>query len=292
MTDHPTPRRAMPLLEFHETLLADTEAQTAFRKAIFEITRGGETVLEIGTGTGIHAMFFCQAGARLVHAVEHSVIIELARLICDVNGFSDRLVFHHQNVETLVIPDRVDIIATHLGLTDTLALLPDMKARHLREGGVTIPAGIEMFCAPVEDVNLAARVDFWNEPRYGLTFQPMRLLAERTRFSCRVNAEAVIGKSVRIAAYDFSTPVTGLAASVECDVLRDATLHGIALWYTETLSPEVMVSSAPGTTLPEQLWPNQFLPCAPVAVRQGDRVIVSLNAVTFADDWTWEINVV
>lgn len=149
-TSRKAPRRAMPLLECHQTLLADSTAQEAFRAAIKEVTKGGETVLEIGTGTGIHAMFFCQAGARLVHAVEQSVVIELARVICATNGCSDRIAFHHLDAENLLLDDKVDIIAAHLGLSDTLALLPLMKARHLREGGVSIPAEINIFCAPIE----------------------------------------------------------------------------------------------------------------------------------------------
>jgi hypothetical protein len=54
--------------------------------------------------------------------VEQSVVIELARVICATNGYSDRIAFHHLDVENLLLDDKVDIIAAHLGLSDTLAL--------------------------------------------------------------------------------------------------------------------------------------------------------------------------
>jgi hypothetical protein len=68
-----------------------------------------------------------------------------------------------------------------------------MKARHLREGGVSIPAEINVFCALIEDDALRWRVGFWDMPRHGIDFSPVRLLAEKTPFTCRILPDSVIG---------------------------------------------------------------------------------------------------
>jgi 2-polyprenyl-3-methyl-5-hydroxy-6-metoxy-1,4-benzoquinol methylase len=289
----PIPTRAMPLLEFHRTLLADEAAQNAFRQAILEIVQGGETVLDLGTGTGIHAIFACQAGARAVHAVDQSPIIGLARLVCEVNGFADRITFHHGAAQDLVLPERVDVITAHLGLSDTLAILPDARVKHLRPGGVVIPAAIDLFCAPLESAETYDQVRFWGESRYGLDFTPIRYFATRSQYACRIATSELLGHGTHLAAFDFSASVDRLAAWAECDILRDGTLHGIGMWYLERLSPQVTISTAPPTSLPRNLWPNHFFTCEPPArVRRGDTVAVRFRAgAALATDWSWEIEV-
>jgi protein-L-isoaspartate O-methyltransferase len=283
----------MALLEFHRTLLEDEEAQNAFRRAILETVRSGDTVLDLGAGTGIHAMFACQAGARLVHAVDRSPVIELARLVCELNGFSDRIAFHFTSAADLVLPERVDVITTHLGLADTLAVLPDAKAKRLRPGGVVIPAAIDFFCAPLESAEAHHQVRFWEEPLYGLDFTAVRTLATSSKHACRIAPDELLGQGAHLATFDFSAPVEGFDAGAECEILRDGVLHGLGTWYIERLSPGVTISTAPPTSLPLKLWPNQFLACDPPArVRRGDKVRVRLRAgAALAGEWSWEIEV-
>jgi hypothetical protein len=95
-------------------------------------------------------------------------------------------------------------------------------------------------------------------PRHGIDFSPVRLLAEKTPFTCRILPDSVIGIPALLARYDFCASVEGMNATVECEVQRDGTLHGMGLWYTERLSSSVALSTAPGTVLPERLWPNHF----------------------------------
>lgn len=129
-------------------------------------------------------------------------------------------------------------------------------------------------------------------PRHGIDFSPVRLLAEKTPFTCRILPDSVIGIPALLARYDFCASVEGMNATVECEVQRDATLHGMGLWYTERLSSSVALSTAPGTVLPERLWPNHFFPCATQFVHAGDRVRVSIRAgFALASDWSWEVEV-
>ena len=282
----------MPLLEFHRTLLSDVAAQEGFRKALFSAIRGGETVLDVGTGTGIHAMFACQA-ARAVYAVEESSIIELAKAISIANSFDDRIRFIQGAVQEVELPEQVDVITAHLGLSDTLELLPEVATRHLRPGGVVIPAAAELYCAPLESVPAHEHIRFWEQPHYGLDFTPIRLLAIRSKHAYWTTPCELLADGVCLAAFNFSIPAEPLASEAQFEIVRDGVLHGIAMWYVEHLWNGIKISSGPPSALHPKLWPNYFLPSqSPVRLRRGDTVAVRFDAgAALAGGWTWEITV-
>lgn len=49
----------------------------------------GKVVLDVGSGTGLLAMFAARAGAKKVYAVEASNMANVAQLLVEQNGFSD-----------------------------------------------------------------------------------------------------------------------------------------------------------------------------------------------------------
>ena len=67
-------------------------------------------VLDVGTGTGILALFACQAGAKKVYAVEASQSAEVARALVESNGYSDRIEVIQAKLEDVTLPEKVDII--------------------------------------------------------------------------------------------------------------------------------------------------------------------------------------
>jgi SAM-dependent methyltransferase len=283
----------MSLLEFHRTLLSDVAAQSAFRKAILATICGGEAVLDLGTGTGIHAMFACQAGARTVYAVDQSPVIELAQVVCEVNGFADRITFHHGAAEDVELPERVDVITAHLGLADTLAILPKVRAKHLRPGGIVIPASIDLFCAPLDSVPAYKQILFWDQLQYGLDFRPVRSFATHSRYACRINSDELLCDGIQLICFDLINSVDELDIKAEFEITRGGILHGIAMWYVEHLSNDITISTGPPSSLHPKLWPNQFFPCeTPAWVHRGDRVTVRFRAgAALTSDWNWEITV-
>ena len=87
------------------TYKVDAIRTGAYKKAVasnpadFE----GKTVLDVGTGSGILAIFAAQAGARKVYAVEASDMADHASILVAKNGF--------ENVIT-VIKDKVENLTT------------------------------------------------------------------------------------------------------------------------------------------------------------------------------------
>ena len=85
-------------LRLHVMLLNDTQRMSAYRQAISAVVRNGDVVLDVGTGTGILALFACQAGAKKVYAVDHGDILTVARELAESNDFRHRIVFLNDDV--------------------------------------------------------------------------------------------------------------------------------------------------------------------------------------------------
>lgn len=289
----PPHTRAMPLLEFHRTLLSDVAAQGEFRRALGAAIQGGETVLDVGTGTGIHSMFACQAGARKVYAVDPSPIIELAKAVAIINGFKNRIIFIQGAVQDINLPEQVDVITAHLGLADTLTIVPEAVAKHLRRGGVVIPALAELFCAPLESFTAYEEVRFWEQSHYGLNFMPVRRLATQSRYTLRIAARELLAEGACLNIFDLSKPADPLDSQAKFKIRREGILHGIAMWYVMHLMEGITLSADPLSALHPKLWPNQFFPSqAPVAVRCGDTVTVRFQAeARLAGGWKCEFRV-
>jgi len=82
-----------------------------------------------------------------------------------------------------------------------------------------------------------------------------------------------------IAGPDFGSDVSLRAA-------RDATLHGLCVWFDSTLAPGIGFSNAPGS--PSLIYGQAFFPWPrPVAVRAGDAIEVLLRADLVGDDYVW-----
>ena len=281
----------MPLLEFHRTLLSDVSAQEGFRQAIASSVREGDAVLDVGTGTGIHAFFACQAGARVVYAVDESPVIDLAKAAAIANGFDERIRFIRASAQEVELPEPVDVITAHLGLADTMELMPRVAARHLRPSGVVIPSVVELFCAPVESPRAYEQIEFWGKPHYGLDFTPVRLMAVRSPQTHWTSRAELLAEGVRVMSIGLVEPSQPLAADVDFRVTRDGVVHGVAMWYVEHLSHGITLSSGPPSILDPKVWRDQFFPCeSPRSARRGDIVAVRLQAAAgLGEGWLWEI---
>src|SRR5262245_66163182 len=98
------------VVDAHRQYLADDVRVNAFRRAVEETVRPGDTVLDLGSGTGILGLFACAAGARRVYAVEETGLVELAREVARANGFADRITFLQRFSRHAELPERVDVV--------------------------------------------------------------------------------------------------------------------------------------------------------------------------------------
>lgn len=108
--------------------------------ALENTIRGGERVLDVGTGTGILAVAARKLGADHVTAIDIDPrACEEARKNVSRNGVEERVVVVEGGIRS--VPGRYDVIAANLRTPVLSEILPDLSDR-VERSGVAILSGI------------------------------------------------------------------------------------------------------------------------------------------------------
>ena len=285
------------VVDTHRQYLADDVRLHAFRHAIAEVVRPGDTVLDLGSGTGILGLFACAAGAARVYSLEESGLIELARDVVAANGFSDRVVFVQRTSLDAMLPERVDVIVCdfigRFGYDATLIEDgADARDRFLEPGGRIVPREVGVVLAPVEDAKTYDRIDFWDRRPGGFDFRPARRWSVNTGYPIALARQSMLAAPITVTRLDMATVASNpQTAEGRFVVSRAGTLHGIGGWFHAHLSPRVTLSNAPDA--PARLnRRNVFLPVdRPVPVDAGDAIDVRLHVIPAETVVTWQVAV-
>ena len=181
------------VVDEHREYLSDQPRISAFSRAISEVVKPGDVVLDLGSGTGILGLLACRAGAKRVYSIDDGGMVGLARQICQANGLQDRVVFIKGLSTRVDLPEKVDVIVAdqigHFGFNaGLLEYFSDARERFLKPGGTMVPCGIELLAAPVESPAMWNQVEFWNNSPAGFDFSPARSLAANTGYPCQISA--------------------------------------------------------------------------------------------------------
>lgn len=91
--------------------LIDRKRTLAFKKAINNTVKQGDVVADMGTGSGILAMFAADAGAKRVYAIElDKKNIKPLEQTFSANGYSDRIHVVKDDATKVALPEKVDVI--------------------------------------------------------------------------------------------------------------------------------------------------------------------------------------
>lgn len=83
---------AFSSIDFVGQCLVDDERTSAFQKVISKVVKKNDIVLDLGTGSGVMALFAARAGARKTFAVEYdSLIAKSAEINIRVNDFKKKI---------------------------------------------------------------------------------------------------------------------------------------------------------------------------------------------------------
>jgi len=286
---------ARDMLSFHQFLLGKTNLRLhEFQQAIARRVKPGDTVLDLGTGTGILAFFACLAGARRVYAIEIGPVIRLARLVARENGFEDRIVFLAGASYELDLPEQLDVIVTDtvdLFMPDSLRAIRDASDRWLRPGGSLIPTSVELFVAPVEASEMYRRhIDSWNGCRYGIDFSMIREFAVNQCYPANISPADLLADPASMVTLRLSDlKSVAVDGEVSATARKAGTLHGLCLWSASELADGITLGNCPGATTTN--YAQVFLPLAqPVAVNEGDRLDIRVRSYD-SHHWRWGIEI-
>jgi protein arginine N-methyltransferase 1 len=269
-------------LTYHQRMLADDARVDAFRRALDEVVKEGDVVLDIGAGTGILSFLACRAGARHVYAVDAGDVLEVARLLRAANGLEERVTLVNEPSWRVELPEKADVIVSetlwNFGVGEGLLRWAiDGRDRNLKEGGTLIPAELELMAAPLEAPEHYERLEVWAEGYRGIDLSAMRGHAMNNVYTNNVEAEALLAEPQPLASVrllDAEGPDVSGGASFTAS--RAGTVHGLCGWFRARLSPGVELTNGPPNPAPS--WAQALLPLdRPFDVREGDELVARVR---------------
>lgn len=282
----------------HGLMIADPVRMDAYQAALERTVRPGCVVLDIGTGTGMMAMMAARLGARRVYAVEPGDSIHLARAAARDSGLADRIEFIQDLSTRVTLPERADVVVSDLrGVLPTFQAhvlsLADARERLLAPGGVLIPRADTLRAAPVEAAaDHRAITAPWDEHARGFDLSAARRAALNEWPKARIRPEQLVAQPLTWAVLEYGVRrEPDVAGVLEWTVERDATAHGIALWFHAELVDGIGFATGPEG--PDSIYGAAFFPwLQPVDLRAGDVVQVDLQARNPGREYVWVWNTV
>jgi hypothetical protein len=248
--------------EHHVSMLADTDRTFAFKRAIEEVVKPGDVVLEIGTGTGILSVFAARAGAKKVYAIEAYGLGPVAQQVFEKNGVGDRVELIRGWSTQVTLPERANVLVTEtignepLGerIVDTVF---DARNRLLTANARLIPSHIRVVGRLVSlsdevadthlftDANLARARE-----RYGVDLGPLSEAERRGTFGITLDtalARTLVPRSdpFTIADVNLSTTELVFSRDVVATVSSSGTVHGVLVHFAAKLGPSSTLTVDP-----------------------------------------------
>eukprot|EP00918_Siedleckia_nematoides_P055867 GHVU01121892.1.p1 GENE.GHVU01121892.1~~GHVU01121892.1.p1 ORF type:complete len:368 (+),score=78.43 GHVU01121892.1:117-1220(+) len=226
----------------HEEMLKDSVRTGSYYKAISQNKHlfQDKVVLDVGSGTGILAMFAAQAGARHVYGIECSEIVHVARKIINSNGMGDRITFVQGKAEEVELPvEKVDIIISewmgyfllYESMLDTVLYSRD---KWLAPNGLLFPDHASLHIAAIEDADYKQeKVNFWDSV-YGFNFGVVKRCVMEEPIIDVVDSGAVATSACTVLELDLNTckkEDLDFASNFSLEMRRNDFLHAFIAWF-------------------------------------------------------------
>ena len=247
---------------WHFDMLGDLKRNEGYNETIKRVVKNGDTVLDIGTGSGLLSMMSARAGANQVYTCETiEIIADTAKNVIQDNGLADQISVYHAKSNKLKIgneiPEKVDVVVSEIldcGLLGE-GVLPSIrhaKANLLKENGKIIPASASVkgiliqskhlkSTSPIKEISgfdLSSFGKFQTEQSY------RREMLNNTPYTALSNVTDIIP----IDFYDLpkvASPENPNAHLLEFEITTTGNLHAIAFWFDLHFDNQLSLSSGP-----------------------------------------------
>ncbi|MEM8642947.1 MAG: 50S ribosomal protein L11 methyltransferase [Cyanobacteria bacterium P01_G01_bin.54] len=280
----------------HGKMLGDRPRMAAYAQALEAAIAPGMTVLDIGTGTGIHALLAARLGAAHVWAIEPDPIIHLAQRLAQENGYGDRISFIQNRSTHVDVPEPVNLIVSDLRgvlplFQQHLPSLIDARTRLLKPDGILIPERDRLWVTLVHAPDLYAQHSQpWSDAPLGFDFRTVHPYAINRWYKCALPPESCVVPAQVWAVLDYARIESpDVQQTVTWALSESQTLHGLGMWFDATLYGDVCLSNAPEQ--PQLLYGQGFFPFEqPLTVQAGDRLTLRLQAKLVQNAYIWQWN--
>lgn len=288
-------------LHTQERMLADRQRMDFYHAAIARKIKEGDRVIDLGTGTGILAAFASRQGAGQVYAVDHSSIIDHARMLAAENGI-ENVDFEDVHSTKLYLDEKVDVIL-HEQIGDFLfdeAMVPnvcDLRDRLLKPGGLILPSEFELFCEPMTMHDDRREPYLWElTDVHGFDFSSMEASRpDDSEYNGLVSCDLGVvkhfqGEARPVIKVDLNTITENslpLRVAFKRKVINPGILDGLVVFMKAKVDDDLVLSSSPLDPERARHWGFRILRLDQVETRVGDELEVTLTARDWADPGTW-----
>ncbi|HEV2689052.1 MAG TPA: 50S ribosomal protein L11 methyltransferase [Bryobacteraceae bacterium] len=284
-------------MDEHRLYLDDPNRISPFSKAIAEVVKPGDVVLDLASGTGILGLMACRAGAARVYSIEVGGMVEVVRAVAKANGYGDRVVAIKGFSTHVDLPEKVDVlVADQIGNfgfnAGVLAYFADARQRFLKPSAVTIPARLDLCLAAVQSEQLYDQVEFWDKSPGGFDFHSVRVLAANTGYQANLEPSWIVSDIGTLPPIDLChASMQAIEGDAVLKIQRNAMLHGLGGWFTAELSPGVSMTNSPLSEQRIQRRQVFFAIDQPVSVDRGDTVRVRMKILPGDLLVNWNVDV-
>ncbi|MFT5168980.1 MAG: tetratricopeptide (TPR) repeat protein [Saprospiraceae bacterium] len=251
---------AVKIPYWHFEMLADSQRNDAYQKAIEKIIKPDSLVLDIGTGSGLLAMMAARAGARKVVACEmHERLAETAKAITKANGFEQVIdIFSTKSTKLKIgeeVPEKVDIIISEILDVGALgeAALPSIRhaVQNLARPDVKlIPAKVQLYGQLIEIPSRSIVAPIRKISGFDLSFfEQFRIPEEYLKINLKAEKHKILSPIIPLLDIDFYNLPPAYPDDqprqipLNITITESGTVQAMVFWFDLFLDEEIMVSS-------------------------------------------------
>ena len=239
------------LFKEHLGYLSTRNRLDIYRRAIEQTVRDGDTVLDLGCGTGVLGLLCLEAGAAQVVAVDSTAALQIAQLTLDKAGWAGHVEFILANSYQSELPHRVDlVICDHIGYFGfdygLISVLADAKRRFLKPSGTMIPRRLKLQLAAVESENCQKHVNGWQAEGIPYPFHWLTQHSVNSTHPVTLTQNELLSKPTDLAIIDlYADNPDFFSWSAQTTVIRNGTVHGLVGWFDCELAESIWMTNSP-----------------------------------------------
>ncbi|MEO1257361.1 MAG: tetratricopeptide repeat protein [Bacteroidota bacterium] len=247
---------------WHFEMLADAARNSAYYEAILNQVKEGDTVLDIGTGSGLLAMMAVKAGAKKVYACELvSDLSEVARIVVADNEMSEKIEVFNMKSNALKVgehlPEKADVVVSEILDCGLLAegVLPSLRHAYadlLKPGALSVPRGADVYGVLMEVDHLKQVNPVREIAGFNLSaFERFRMEHNYQRVDLRALPHRRMSEVFHIHSFDFQNLPKEFSGKnpfkkqLQIPAIADGTVHGVAFWFTLHIDEKISLSTGP-----------------------------------------------
>ena len=253
----------------HIAMLDDRGRTGSFQRALRQVVRPDDVVVDIGTGTGVLAISAAQAGARHVYAIEATRLADVATEVIRENGLSDRITVIRGWSTQVTLPERATVLVTEIIgdeplAEDVLLVTWDARRRLLTPDARMVPAAMRMYAVPVSVPDEVIETRFFTPKGtsrwrdwYGINFDAL-MKYEGPSSAVSPASEAgswnPLASPVAFPEIDFRATETTFEMTGRGTFTADGVLGAIAVYFDLELAPGIVMATSPWTRTEDSHW--------------------------------------